>query len=107
MCRRPYKSGTRSFLEVSILINLGIVTFLISENRDTFEVSVHRATLVSSVPPSAVLLLHVRIVYIRLECTALHAHSANTCGDCLHQSAHVFRAAYTQCLFKRLMENKL
>ena len=39
------KSGTRSFLKVSILINLGIVTFLISENRGTFEVSVHRATL--------------------------------------------------------------
>ena len=40
-----YKSGTQSFFEVSILINLGIVTFFISENRDTFEVSVHRATI--------------------------------------------------------------
>ena len=39
------KSGTRSFLKVLILINLGIVKFLISENRGTFEVSVHRATL--------------------------------------------------------------
>ena len=39
------KSGTRSFLKVSILIHLGIVTFLISEYRGTFEVSVHRATL--------------------------------------------------------------
>ena len=40
------ESGTRSFLKVLILLNLGIVTFLISENRGTFEVSVHHATLI-------------------------------------------------------------
>jgi len=41
-----YKSVMRSFIKVSILINLGIMTFLIYENRNTFEVSVHCLTLV-------------------------------------------------------------
>ena len=55
-----YKSGTRSFIKVSILKNLGIVRFLISEYRDTFEVSVHRATLVTRELSFLTVCVHLR-----------------------------------------------